>query len=227
MKFNDLVSIGYQWKCNISWRWSSEETLPKEFVQNFVAAINKSLGWTKGSGKNRVCQGFHRQLLVKHGKTTSKYNSLISILEKDKTATEWILGFLKGKNDFNDNIDSKNAVYAKDFVCIVCMAEVARGYGNSTLKGLTDFIEGIVNGTNKWSELKEFYGAANSSREDEDYMEIEDSDEEDGAVELTDEDLEDIKETVKEAKKILGKRLQLNGKKEESSNSGYNLRPRK
>ncbi len=220
MRFEDLVTIGNAWKRDISWSLASEK-FDKDFVTRVVAKINRNLGWTKGSGKTRVCLGWHRQILVRRGREIPSYETFMSNFEGNTETTKWILEFLEGNRDFNDNIVGNNADYAKDFVCVVCIAEVARGYGISELRKLANFLYGILKGKNRWKELKTYYVAANSSREDEDYVPIEydmenESDEEELA-EMTDEEFISI---IKEAQEIAGNMKQ-------SSNSRYYLRPRK
>ena len=58
MKVNYLVEFGYAWKNNVS--LSSNINL--KFVDNFIEEINKSLGWTEGSSKTRVCHNLNEQI---------------------------------------------------------------------------------------------------------------------------------------------------------------------
>ena len=177
-KVFDLYNLGCEWNTKIFYYRSPAD----EDVKKLTRKINETLN-SCTNNKITVTKswfGDGRQLLVKSQNHLHAYRNFMNSFATNLDATKWILSFLAGKIDMNhlyyvDYIDE-----VRSFVCITCMAEVARGYGKTCLDELQSFLYELINCKknwkgNKWNgedwkSLKKRYPPALSYKEDGAYI---------------------------------------------------------
>ncbi len=86
------------------------------------------------------------------------------------STTKWIYDFVLGSRDIDDFkgytfTDAKKKL-VQSFVAIVFIAEYGRGYTNSQ-EVLTTYLGDVLNGRDRWSNLKSRFAPALTYREDE------------------------------------------------------------
>jgi hypothetical protein len=85
--------------------------------------------------------------------------------DKGQAWAKYFLSWMDGSLAFSELPDDM-----KDLAVITHVAEVGRGYGQTCLDGLYNFLVDVVRGNRTWLQLKDNYEAAKTYSEDTEYV---------------------------------------------------------
>ncbi len=167
MKVSDLISIGRTWCGEIRYR---KPDGARKAANELAERINLYLQGNAPFLSVRVSPFQFYELLVYHTGKSYKYTAFTSCFDADKSTTRWIYDFVLGNRDINDfkgyTFTDAKKIYVQSFVAIVFIAEYGRGYTNSQ-DVLTAYLWDVLNGRDRWSNLKSRFAPALTYREDE------------------------------------------------------------
>ncbi len=175
MKVSDLISIGRTWCAEIRYR---KPDRARKAANELAERINLYLQGNAPFLSVRVSPFQFYELLVYHTGKAYKYTAFTSCFDADMSTTRWIYDFVLGNRDINDfkgyTLTEAKKSLVQSFVTIVFIAEYGRGYTNSQ-DVLTAYLRDVLNGRDRWSNLKSRFAPALTYREDENTPYIEPS----------------------------------------------------
>ncbi len=169
MKVSDLISIGRIWCAEIRYR---KPDGARKAANELAERINLYLQGNAPFLSVRVSPFQFYELLVYHTEKAYKYTDFTSCFDADMSmsTTRWIYEFVLGSRDIDDFkgyiLTDANKKRVQSFVAIVFIAEYGRGYTNSQ-DVLTQYLRDVLNGRDRWSNLKSRFAPALTYREDE------------------------------------------------------------
>ncbi|MHA3787022.1 eCIS core domain-containing protein [Flavobacterium hauense] len=146
IKASGLAQIGFKWFAKV---WMDKDSNPQE-KQLIFAQVEKETGFKMGT------------VFQKYDPFIRGGGSYVNLVKKlDKNHAKIFLQFLNDEIDL-DSLDGE----LEKLAVIVCIAEVGRGYSFSVFGDLRRYLQDIIDGKDKWSNVKERFAPSLTYKED-------------------------------------------------------------
>lgn len=151
VRSENLMGTGYQWFGEVQLAEHPDRGGTIERFDALKTEFTLGRGWQPRDPVIRPSSGKPRS-----------YNDLVAIFERNPIGyAQEFLGFLN-----NESSLAELSREVQEFAVITHVAEVGRGYGKTSLKKLGVFMEKIIAGTSRWSDIKKEYFPSLTYKED-------------------------------------------------------------